>query len=71
MCDKCQATGVCVVRIEKQQSGSLLITVITNKNIHEVSGQSTTNLVNVDAALEVIRGFLADFTDDHNCVTAR
>jgi hypothetical protein len=62
MCQTSPRTGVCIIRIENQRSGTLLITLVMNPNIDEASSQSSRRLTDVDAALVVVRDFLVDLT---------
>jgi hypothetical protein len=54
--------GVCIIRVEAQESGALLITVVMNANIDDASAENSRQTPDVDTALAVVRGFLVDFT---------
>jgi hypothetical protein len=54
--------AVCVVRAERQGAG-LLITLIINADIDQVSRQRLEHFADIDAALEAVRHFLVQFAD--------
>jgi hypothetical protein len=55
-------TGVCVVRIEVQESGLHLITLVMNPDIDEVTDERSYKSMDVNAAVAAVRQFLVDFT---------
>jgi len=54
--------AVCVVRVERQDAG-LLITLVINADIDQVSKQQLAYFADIDAALDAIRHFLVQFTE--------
>jgi hypothetical protein len=52
--------AVCVVRAERQETG-LLITLVINVDIDEVSPQRRLHFADIDAALAAVRNFLVQF----------
>jgi hypothetical protein len=52
--------AVCVVRAERQEAG-LLITLVINADIDNVSGQRLAHFADIDAALDAIGHFLVQF----------
>jgi hypothetical protein len=53
-------TGVCVVRVESQRRG-MLVTVRTNADIAQLSAERVQVVADIEAAVEVVRAFLAVF----------
>jgi hypothetical protein len=58
-----QRTAVCVVRAERQETG-LLITLVINPDIEEISAQRSLRVADIDAALDAVRQFLVGFAQD-------
>jgi len=54
-------TGVCLVRIEAQDSG-VLITLRTNADVQQVSTEQILVVADVEVAVQVVREFLIGFT---------
>ena len=54
--------AVCVVRAERQDTG-LLITLVINADIDQISRQRVLHFADIDAALNAVRGFLVRFGD--------
>jgi hypothetical protein len=46
------------------QSAGLLITVVLNPNVDDVSAERSTQVGDVDAALDVVRSFLVGFAQE-------
>jgi len=53
-------TGVCVIRIELQSSG-VLITLLENPDVEQVSTAQTSVQADVDAAVQAVQEFLRSF----------
>lgn len=53
-------TGVCLVRIEAQDDGTL-ITVRLNSDVGQVSTERMNSFQDVEAAVEAVRDFLTAF----------
>jgi hypothetical protein len=62
MADIQPRAAVCVVRVERQDAG-LLITLMVNADIDQCSRQQVLHLADIDAALDAVRHFLAQFAD--------
>jgi hypothetical protein len=62
MTDIYPRAAVCVVRAERQDAG-LLITLIINADIDQVSRQQVEHFADIDAALEAVQHFLDQFAD--------
>jgi hypothetical protein len=56
-----QATGVCLVRVQRQ-AASLLITVIETPDISGRCGETTTSFSDVDSAVDAVKEFIVRFT---------
>jgi hypothetical protein len=54
--------AVCVVRAERQDAG-LLITLVINADIEQISGQQLLHFADIDAAVTAVRHFLVQFAD--------
>jgi predicted alpha-1,6-mannanase (GH76 family) len=54
-------TGICLVRIEAQDSG-VLITLRTNADVEQVSTEQVLVVADINAAVQVVREFLTEFT---------
>jgi hypothetical protein len=56
-------TGLCILRIETQAKG-VLITLRTNPDIEQVSGEKVSSVADVEAAVQSVREFLLAFVSD-------
>jgi hypothetical protein len=52
--------AVCIVRAERQDTG-MLITLVIAANVEEISSQQSLHVTDIDAALDAVRHFLAQF----------
>ena len=56
-------TAVCVVRAERRGTG-LLITLVINADIEEISAERSLRLTDINAAVDAVRDLLAEFSRD-------